>query len=333
MKAKNRIISFMLSLLMVLSAITPAMNVYAETPSSDVVEETTTILHSETTRKDGNYFTYSSTGWSAMGSSPEHVWSDHPATVEAAPSIWYEVEFVGHKIDIYAGKNRPHGRVKYFIDGNEFGIFDLYNGSNINSTYITTIDNLTEGKHTFRVEAVDANKCIDCAEVVVYHAPYAVSELTLAETAISMSEGSTKEISYTVAPDYAYLKDATFVSANTEIATVDSNGVITAVAPGTTTVSLTASNMTGAKEIAVEVVAAVPGIAGGIVDTDTQWTQNRYNEVKGLGTLTSTVTAWKNDKAVSIWLSRLLSSCRCGKLRSRWLFFGAVRVGYSDHGE
>ena len=298
MKAKKRIISFMLSLLMVLSAITPAMNVYAETPSSSEVE-TTTILHSETTRKDGNYFTYSSTGWSAMGSSPEHVWSDHPTSVEAAPSIWYEVEFVGHKIDIYAGKNKPHGRVKYFIDGNEFGIFDLYNGSNINSTYITTIDNLTEGKHTFRVEAVDANKCIDCAEVVVYHAPYAVRELTLAETAVSMAEGSTKEISYTVAPDYAYLKDATFVSANTEIATVDSNGVITAVAAGTTTISLTASNMTGAKEIAVDVVAAVPGIAGSIVDTDTQWTQNRYEEVKGLGTLTSTVTAWKNDKAVS----------------------------------
>ena len=264
----------------------------------DCAVEETTIYHTETSREDGNYFAFSESGWSAMGSSTEHVWSDNPTSGNES-NIWYEVHFVGHKIDIYAGKNSPHGRVKYYIDGVEKGVFDLYNGSNINSTYITTLEGLSDGSHVLKAEAMDAGKCIDCAQVVVYHIPYDVTSLTLTESSVSMIEGSTKQVSYTVAPDYAYLKDVTYTSADPSVATVSKDGVITAVMEGTTTISLAASNMTGTKEIVVNVIAGIPGIAGAIVDTDTQWTQNRYNEVKELTTVSSTVTAWKNDKAIS----------------------------------
>lgn len=37
-----------------------------------------------------------------------------PAHPEAT---YYEVKFTGHKIDIYSGKNRMMGKVKYLIDG------------------------------------------------------------------------------------------------------------------------------------------------------------------------------------------------------------------------
>lgn len=53
------------------------------------------------------------------------------------------------------------------------------------------------------------------------------------------------------------------------------------------------------EESEVFVVEAGSALAGSIVDTDTQWTQKRYNEVKELGIFSSTVTAWRNDKAVS----------------------------------
>ena len=264
----------------------------------DCAVEETTIYHTETSREDGNYFAFSESGWSAMGSSTEHVWSDNPTSGNES-SIWYEVHFVGHKIDIYAGKNHPHGRVKYYIDGVEKGVFDLYNGTNINSAYITTLEGMSDGPHVLKAVAMDAGKCIDCAKVVVYHIPYDVTGVTIAEPTVSMVEGSTKQVSYTVAPDYAYLKDITYTSADPSIATVSKDGVITAVMEGTTTISMAASNMTGTKEIAVTVIAGVPQIAGSIVDTDTQWTQDRYNEVKGLTTNSSTVTAWKNDKAIS----------------------------------
>ena len=40
-------------------------------------------------------------------------------------------------------------------------------------------------------------------------------------------------------------------------------------------------------------------MGGSIVDTDTQYTQDRYNEVKEMGTISKELTAWKNDKAIS----------------------------------
>ena len=47
------------------------------------------------------------------------------------------------------------------------------------------------------------------------------------------------------------------------------------------------------------VTPAVLGMAGSIVDIDTQWTQDRYDEVKSLGNMAAALTAWRNDIATS----------------------------------
>ena len=73
-----------------------------------------------------------------------------PAHPEAT---YYEVKFTGHKIDIYSGKNRMMGKVKYLIDGEEKAEGDLYNATNINSTFITTISDLEEKEHTLKAVA------------------------------------------------------------------------------------------------------------------------------------------------------------------------------------
>ena len=137
-------------------------------------EVTTTIPHTQQSG-ESNYFTFSNTGWSAMGQSSAHVWSDDPG---ANPSdIWYSVKFVGHKIDVYAGGNWPMGYVEYFIDGVSQGEYNLYLPSNQDSRYITTFDGLSEGEHTFKAVATGragsgGRALIDCAEIVVYHEPY-----------------------------------------------------------------------------------------------------------------------------------------------------------------
>ena len=133
-----------------------------------------------------------------MGSSDEHVWSDDPTANPS--SIWYQVDFVGSKIEIYSGKNHPMGMVEYFIDGESIGKFSLYNGSNINSTLIHTVDALTEGPHVFKAVATgekaanSTNDLIDCAKVVVYHAPYQVTDFTIDEPTVSIVEGATHKI-------------------------------------------------------------------------------------------------------------------------------------------
>ena len=264
-------------------------------------EIVTRIPHTQTTG-ESNYFTYSPTGWSAMGQSSEHVWSDDPTANPEA--VWYTVKFVGHKIDVYAGGNWPMGYVEYFIDGVSQGEYNLYLPSNQNSRKVATFDNLTEGEHEFKAVAVGkngsgGNDLIDCAEVYVYHKPYAVTGITMAETDITMAEGATRQLRYTVVPGYAELTDAVFSSSDEAVATVSDTGLVTAVAEGTATITLTSAANELSAEVAVTVTPAVPGIAGSIVDIDTQWTQNRYDEVKGMGTMSAELTAWKNDVATS----------------------------------
>ena len=264
-------------------------------------EIVTRIPHTQTTG-ESNYFTYSPTGWSAMGQSSEHVWSDDPTANPEA--VWYTVKFVGHKIDVYAGGNWPMGYVEYFIDGVSQGEYNLYLPSNQNSRKVATFDGLTEGEHEFKAVAVGkngsgGNDLIDCAEVYVYHEPYAVTGITMAETAITMAEGATRQLHYSVVPGYAELTDAVFSSSDEAVATVSDTGLVTAVAEGTATITLTSAANGLSAEVAVTVTPAVPGIAGSIVDIDTQWTQNRYDEVKGMGTMSAELTAWKNDVATS----------------------------------
>lgn len=136
------------------------------------------IPHTQVSGKT-NYFTYAEGKWTA--GSDSHTWS---TVVDASDprSTWYEVTFTGNKIDIYSGKNYMMGKVEYFVDGISYGIFDLYHGSNINSTWITTISGLIEEEHVFRAEATGernasgkGNLAIDAAEVVVYSEHMTVS--------------------------------------------------------------------------------------------------------------------------------------------------------------
>lgn len=129
------------------------------------------IPHTQTSGST-NYFTFAEGKWTA--GSDSHTWSN---VVDSADprSTWYEVTFTGNQIDVYSGKNYMMGNVEYFVDGTSYGIFDLYHGSNINSTWITTISGLKEGIHTFRAEATGernpsgkGNLAIDAAEVIVY---------------------------------------------------------------------------------------------------------------------------------------------------------------------
>ena len=288
-----RILCWILVLAMVLP--------HAVTGASAAEEIATTIRHTQT-EGESNYFTYSSTGWSAMGQSAAHVWSDDPGTDPS--QIWYSVKFVGHKIDIYAGGNWPMGYVEYFIDGVSQGEYNLYLPSNQDSRYITTFDGLTEGEHEFKAVATGkrgagGRALIDCAEVIVYHAPYKAESITMEHDSITMAEGATRQLRYSLTPGYAELSDAVYTSSDESVATVSDTGLVTGVGEGTATVTLSSAYSGLSAEVAVTVTPAVLGMAGSIVDIDTQWTQDRYEEAKNKGVMSAELTAWRNDIATS----------------------------------
>lgn len=69
-----------------------------------------------------------------------------------------------------------------------------------------------------------------------------VSEVKLDKTSVSLKAGETEQLTATVTPDNATDKTVTWTSSKPTVAAVDENGKITAVAPGTATITATAGD-------------------------------------------------------------------------------------------
>lgn len=86
--------------------------------------------------------------------------------------------------------------------------------------------------------------------------PIAVTGVSLNKTSASISVGETEALTATVAPANALNKAVTWTSSNTSVATV-SNGVVTAVAAGSATITVTTTDGSFTATCAVTVVNAV----------------------------------------------------------------------------
>ena len=75
----------------------------------------------------------------------------------------------------------------------------------------------------------------------------AVSNIELSQTKLSVKVGETTQLSATVLPDNAKNKNLKWASSNTEIATVDQSGKVTAVALGSCTITCSATDGSGVK--------------------------------------------------------------------------------------
>ena len=69
-----------------------------------------------------------------------------------------------------------------------------------------------------------------------------VSKVELNKTSVSLKAGETEQLTATVSPDNATDKTVTWTSSKPTVAAVDENGKITAVAPGTATITATAGD-------------------------------------------------------------------------------------------
>ena len=74
---------------------------------------------------------------------------------------------------------------------------------------------------------------------------YMVSSITLNNSTLTINTGSTAQLTATVSPSNASSKTVKWTSSNTNIATVDYDGVVTAVSPGTCTITATAKDGSG----------------------------------------------------------------------------------------
>ena len=127
-----------------------------------------------------------------------------------------------------------------------------------------------------------------------------VTGVTISKTSISMVEGGTETLSATIAPSDATNKRVTWSSDKTDIATVDSNGKVTAVKAGTAKVTVTTDD--GSKTAACTVTVTTKAVSV----TGVTLNKSELNIKEGESeTLTASVSptdatnkrvTWKSDK-------------------------------------
>ena len=135
-----------------------------------------------------------------------------------------------------------------------------------NPTSVATVDNsgnvtaVAVGTATITVTTQDGNKTATCTVTVTPASsdPVAVTGVSLNKTSTTLTVGGSETLTATVQPSNATNKAVNWSSNPTSVATVDSNGKVTAVGEGTATITVTTQDGNKTATCTVTVNAAPP---------------------------------------------------------------------------
>jgi uncharacterized protein YjdB len=131
-----------------------------------------------------------------------------------------------------------------------------------NTSVATVVDGVVtpvgNGAATITVQTADGNFTAACNVTVAY----AVTGVSLNTSTLNFTATTTQALSVTVAPDNAANKNVTWSSSNAGIATV-SNGVVTPIANGTATITVTTidGGYSAACAVTVNILVPVTGVS------------------------------------------------------------------------
>ena len=216
----------------------------------------------------------------------------------------FTFKFIGSKIDIFGSKNSGHGIYSVSLDGESKGEIDAtIVGATKHKQLLLSLDNLDEEEeHNLVVtniskEKLGVQKAIQIDYVEVTHKAIQPSSIVLSDSEVHLESGMSKTIRATVLPSIATMREVIWESEDPEIASVDTEGVITAVSKEKASTRITATvKGTDLKEkVIVNVVPAVEYLSAYVGNTDMLETQADYNEVINNHKDNWTDVGWRGD--------------------------------------
>ncbi|PID88408.1 MAG: hypothetical protein CSB06_00215 [Bacteroidia bacterium] len=156
---------------------------------------------------------------------------------------------------------------------------------------------VAEGTVTITVTTEDGSKTATC-EITVTPKTIAVTKVTLNPKTAELKVGETATLTATVEPNDATNKNVTWSSSDDNIATVDVNGLVTAVAEGTATITVTTED--GSKTATCEIAVTPKTIAVTKVTLNPKTAELKVGET---ATLTATVEPSDATNKSATWSS------------------------------
>ncbi|MGN1027857.1 MAG: LamG-like jellyroll fold domain-containing protein, partial [Faecousia sp.] len=154
--------------------------------------------------------------------------------------------FTGTGFDYMTSYNTDQGKVSIQIDDGEPVTVDLsVPGGAVKKSYYMNaygVYNLPKGEHTVVLKNLDAGTYFIVDAIRIYDEelhPVPVTGVTMDKENAELKVGDTLTLTATVEPAGATNKNVNWSSNNTGVATVDENGLVTAVAAGTATITVT----------------------------------------------------------------------------------------------
>lgn len=118
------------------------------------------------------------------------------------------------------------------------------------------------GTGTTTITATVDGQSAECSVTVNAAATVPVTSVSLNKTSLELTEGETAQLNATVLPETATNRNVTWSSNAPGVATVDSSGKVTAVAPGTATITVTTADGGKTATCVVTVTAATVPVTG-----------------------------------------------------------------------
>lgn len=268
--------------------------------NQDPNQEYVTKIEDSQVTNSNELFKFKYTGNWTGGTDNGSIFSNGDEHYASSGSV--EMKFIGTKFEMYASKDPRHGIYTVTIDGEAAGEANANAASRINQQLIYTSPDLTDGEHTIKFEILNqADRSIQIDFAKITHKAIYANEITLSDSNIRLESGMTKQIAASVAPSIATNKTVVWESEDESIATVDKDGLITAVSETSAQTTITATILgTEIKaDVVVNVVPAVEYLSATVGNTDILETQENYASLTDVYQGTWNDVAWKGDALLS----------------------------------
>ena len=177
------------------------------------------------------------------------------------------------------------------------------------------ITGVSPGVVLLKITTVDGGKTRTCTITITdTPIPIEVNDVILHSTSLFLKPGETSTLGYTVLPHDAEEKSVSWSSVHTDIATVSTGGLVTAVTPGVTTVTVATENgkyisqcmivvskiVTGIDEVDQLTFQAYPNPTSGIITISGLTPGTQFKLYNTIGGLVGTYTAQAEQMTINL---------------------------------